>query len=126
MYIFGDVRLYPLRLLRNFIYACCLEIFCRRNVYFLNIALFACFIALIEVGRYKLVSEIWSVLCRPKPGDFPCYMGHVCKYCRYLLCCYVPLGRFEHSGGVASCFKCAGSGKGGIFGCRGSVGCGLC
>jgi len=35
-YTFGDVCLYLLRLLRNFIYACCLEIFWRRNVYFLN------------------------------------------------------------------------------------------
>ena len=53
LYILKMYVLYPLRLLRNFIYACCFEIFCRCSVYFLNIALFACFIALIEVGRYR-------------------------------------------------------------------------
>jgi len=75
----------------------------------LNIVLFTCFIALIEVGCYKLVSESWSIMSRPKPGNFPCCMRHVREYCRYLLCCSVLLGGFERSGGVAGCFKCVGT-----------------
>ena len=29
------------------------------------------FYRLLEIGCYKLVSESWSVLSRPKPVDFP-------------------------------------------------------
>jgi len=62
MYIFGDVCLYPLRLLRNFY----MHVFFRIIGDLMSIScifvLFACFIALIEIGRYKLVSEPWSVL----------------------------------------------------------------
>jgi len=74
--------------------------------------LFACFIALIEVRRYKLVSEPWLVLSRPKPGDFPCCMRHVREYCRYLLCCSIVLGEFERSGEVVGCVMFVGYGKG--------------
>jgi len=37
MYILEMYEFYPLRLLRNFIYACYLNLMCRRGVYFLNI-----------------------------------------------------------------------------------------
>ena len=67
--------------------------------------LFACFVALIEVGCYKLVLEPWSVLSRLKPGHFPCCMRHVREYCWYLLCCSVLLGRSESSGGEAYYFR---------------------
>jgi len=46
---------------------------------------------------------------------FPVCMRHVRKYCRYLLCCFVLLGGFEHSGGVVGCFGFFWSGKGGIL-----------
>jgi len=117
--------IYPLRFSRNF-YMHVLRFIGDMTSISWIFVLFACFITLIEVRRYKLVSELWSVLSRPRPGDFPCCMRHVREYCRYLLCCYVLLGGFEHNGGVAVCFRCIWSGKGGIFGCRGSVGCGLC
>jgi len=93
----------------------------------------AWFIALIEVGRYKLVSEP----CRSCPDQNPvnyllylngilsylryllwyfvfvltCWlcsrcMRHVRKYCRYLFLCSVRLGAFELSGGEAFEFRC--------------------
>jgi len=50
--------------------------------------LFACFIALIEVGRYKLVSEPGSVLSELKFGEFPV----VCDmyWSTVGTCCVVP------------------------------------
>jgi hypothetical protein len=59
----------PLRLLR-IIYACLLDLL-RRSVYFLNIVIFACFIVLIEIGHYKLVSKSWSVLSGLVFVEFP-------------------------------------------------------
>jgi len=53
MYILEMYDYYPLRLLRNFINACCM-IFVEdvASISCINV-LFACFIALIEVGRYR-------------------------------------------------------------------------
>ena len=63
----------------------------RRNVYFLDKCLFACFIALIEVGRYKLVSEPWSVLSELVFVECPVCTRMVMDYLRYLFCCAVVL-----------------------------------
>ena len=89
-------------------------------------ALFACIIDLIEIGRYKLVSESWSVLSGLVFFEFPICMRHVQKYYGYLLCCSVLSCGFERSGGEVGCFMFVWSGKGGIFDCRGSVGCCWC
>jgi len=53
MYILEMYVIYPLRFLRNFYMHVFIMVYWRRDVYFLNIVLFACFIALIEIGRYN-------------------------------------------------------------------------
>jgi len=61
MYILETYDLYPLRLLRNFIYACYLNYV--EDVASISwiFALFTCIIALIEIGRYKLhITQILS------------------------------------------------------------------
>jgi hypothetical protein len=50
-----------------------------------------CFIALIEIGCYKLVSEPWSVLSGLAFVDFPVCTRMVMDYLRYLYCCVVVL-----------------------------------
>jgi len=48
----------------------------------------------LQVGIRAVVSLVRTSILR-----------HVRKYCRYLLCCSVLLGGFEHSGGEAGCFR---------------------
>jgi len=70
--------------------------------------IFACVITLIEVGRYKLVSEP----CRSFPDQnrwISCCMWMVLSYLRYLLCCSCPLGCFPvvcdmYGSTVGTCF----------------------
>jgi hypothetical protein len=59
----------------------------RRSVYFLNIRYIRVFYRLIEIRRYKLVSEPWSVLSGLVCVDFSCCMRMVMSYLRYLFCC---------------------------------------
>ena len=53
MYILEMYDFYPLRLLKNSIYACYLNLMCRRGVYFLNIYIIHVYYRLIEIGRYS-------------------------------------------------------------------------
>jgi hypothetical protein len=68
-------------------------------------ALFACFIALIEVWCYKLVSKMWSVLSGLVFGEVPGGMRMVVSNLRYLFCgvvvliCWFGLCRSKMAGG---------------------------
>jgi hypothetical protein len=82
----------PLRLLK-FIYEWCWILLFSRDVASISwiFVIFACFIALIEIGCYKLVSEPWSVLSRLTTSirDFSCLYanGSGLPSVLVLLCC---------------------------------------
>jgi len=100
--------------------------FCWRcSVYFLN----KCFIRVYYRFNWNRALQVgigaWLVLSRLVFVEFPVCTRMVLNYIRYLLCCSVLLGEFEFSGGVAGCFRFVGLAREGIFGCGGSVGCGL-
>ena len=63
---------YPMRLLRNFIYACYLNLTCRRGIYFLNIYIIRVYYRFNRNRALHIASNvakcgIWALDCiRPK------------------------------------------------------------
>jgi len=86
VYILEMYVIYPLRLLINFIYACCFEIYWRRSVYFLNNCIFRVLYCFNRSRALQVGIRAWLVLSGLEFGEFPVCTRVVLSYLWYLFC----------------------------------------
>ena len=87
----------------------------RSDDYFLCIYLNCMIYCLFRNRALQVGIRAMSVLSGPKLGEISCLYATCTEVLSVLVCCFVLLGGFEPSGGVAGCFRFVWFGKGGIL-----------